>query len=151
MNKLAKALGTKYQEHRLSVLTRTFELGEHTFKVRVPAVHEIEAIYNYFKNPDEAKIELAYKELIKDLPKDSEINGDVVVEGRSMREAAKNRVVFEHRMVEFFKLLIPESGESLADLEYKDIADEFPLPVQLQIVDAINEAISPNYEGVRGK
>lgn len=151
MSKLAKALGAKYQEHRLSVLTRTFELGEHTFKVRVPAVHEIEAIYNYAKNPNEEKIELAYKDLIKDLSKENEVDGDIVIEGRSMREAAINRVVFEHRMVEFFKLLIPENGESLDDLEYSDIAEEFPLPVQLKIVDSINEAISPNYENIRGK
>lgn len=151
MSKLAKALGAKYQEHRLSVLTRTFELGEHTFKVRVPAVHEIEAIYNYAKNPNEEKVELAYKDLTKDLPKENEIGGDMVIEGRSMREAATNRVVFEHRMVEFFKLLIPENGESLDDLEYSDIQEEFPLPVQLKIVDSINEAISPNYENIRGK
>lgn len=151
MSKLAKALGSKYQEHRLSVLTRTFELGNHTFKVRVPAVHEIEAIYNYSKNPSEELIELAYQDLTKDLPKEDEVDGDIVIEGRSMREAARNRVVFEQRMVSFFKLLIPESGESLDDLEYADIIDEFPLTIQLQIVDAINEAISPNYENVRGK
>lgn len=151
MSKLAKALGAKYQEHRLSVLTRTFELGEHTFKVRVPAVHEIEAIYNYAKSPNEEKVDSAYKELIKDLPKENEIDGDMVIEGRSMREAATNRVVFEHRMVEFFKLLIPENGETLDDLDYSDIEEEFPLPVQLKIVDAINEAISPNYENIRGK
>jgi hypothetical protein len=57
MSKLGSALGKKYEENRLSVLTRSFELGDHTFKVRVPSVQEIEAIYNYFKNPNEEKIE----------------------------------------------------------------------------------------------
>ena len=33
MSKLASALGKKYEENRLSVLTRKFELGEHTFKI----------------------------------------------------------------------------------------------------------------------
>jgi len=42
MSKLGSALGKKYEEHKLSILTRTFELGEHTFKVRVP-------IKNYLK------------------------------------------------------------------------------------------------------
>ena len=45
MSKLGSALGKKYEENRLSVLTRQFELGNHTFKVRIPAVNEIEAIY----------------------------------------------------------------------------------------------------------
>ena len=58
MSKLGLALGKKYEENRLSVLTRSFELGDHTFKVRVPSVSEIEAIYNYFKTPNEEKVEI---------------------------------------------------------------------------------------------
>ena len=59
MSKLAKAFGSKYEQHKLSMLTRTFELGDHTFKVRVPSVAEIESIYDYFRNPDEAAVEAA--------------------------------------------------------------------------------------------
>ena len=65
MSKLGSALGKKYEENRLSVLTRSFELGDHTFKVRVPSVQEIEAIYNYFKNPNEDKVEAEYQLMIK--------------------------------------------------------------------------------------
>ena len=65
MSKLASALGKKYEENRLSVLTRKFELGEHIFKVRIPSVQEIEAIYNYFKNPNDVEVEKAYQEMIK--------------------------------------------------------------------------------------
>ena len=57
MSKLASALGKKYEENRLSVLTRKFELGEHTFKVRVPSVGELERIYNYSKNPNQEWVE----------------------------------------------------------------------------------------------
>lgn len=153
MSKLAQALGNKYQENRISVLTKTFVLGEHTFKVRVPSVAEIEAIYEYFKNPNEDDVEKEFQNIIQELPdieKYKEGN-DVVIEGRSMRESAKNKCVIQHRIVEYIKLLIPENGESLQDLTYQDVEEEFPLSIQLELVDAINNAISPNYEGARGK
>ena len=156
MSKLAKAFGSKYEQHKLSMLTRTFELGDHTFKVRVPSVAEIESIYDYFRNPDEAAVEAAYQKLIENI-KDQTGEGvvktddDIVIEGRSMREAAKNKVVLQYRIVEYFKFLIPETNESLADLTYADIEEDFPLSIQIKIVDKINEAISPDYKEARGK
>ena len=123
MSKLAQALGNKYQENRISVLTKTFVLGEHTFKVRVPSVSEIEAIYEYFKNPNEDDVEKEFQNIIKDLPDADKYKegNDVVIEGRSMRESAKNKCVIQHRIVEYIKLLIPENGESLQDLTYQDV------------------------------
>jgi hypothetical protein len=156
MSKLGSALGKKYEENRLSVLTRTFELGNHTFKVRIPAVNEIEAIYNYFKTPDEVKVEEAYQLMIKDLQGITTEEGvevtdnDIIVDGRSMREAAKNKHVLQYRIVEYIKLLIPEIG-SLDDLNYEDVESEFPLAVQLTLVDKINEVIAPDYKEVRSK
>ena len=47
MSKLGNALGSKYQENKLSILTRTFVLGDHTFKVRVPTAGEIEANFAF--------------------------------------------------------------------------------------------------------
>ena len=69
MSKLGSALGKKYEENRLSVLTRSFELGGHIFKVKVPSVSEIEAIYNYSKNPNADEIEKAYQILTEDIRK----------------------------------------------------------------------------------
>ena len=153
MSKIASALGSKYQENRLSVMTRTFVLGDHTFRVRVPAVHEIESIYNYFKNPNIDLVDQAYKKMTYDLVsiKDTNPDGvvysdkDVVVDGRSMMEAARNKVILQHRIVEYFKFLIPEDGQSLADLEYADIEDEFPLSIQIQIIDKTMEYIFLTY------
>jgi hypothetical protein len=119
-------------------------------------VAEIESIYNYFRNPDEAAIETAYQVLIENI-KDQEGEGvvktdnDIVIDGRSMREAAKNKVVLQYRIVEYFKFLIPETNETLADLTYADIEEDFPLSIQIKIVDKINEAISPDYKEARGK
>lgn len=149
MSKLREALGKKYEENRLSVLTRKFELGDHTFKVRIPNVAELEAIYNYVNNPNEEKIEKEYQNLISEF-KDKEIDGDVVIEGRSMREAAKNKHVLQHRIVEYFKFIIPEVG-SLDDLTYEDIESEFPFAVQLTLIEKINEVISPDYKDTRSK
>ena len=159
MSKLGSALGKKYEENRLSVLTRSFELGDHTFKVRVPSVQEIEAIYNYFKNPNENKIEAEYQNLLvqKDIDgnivsdfRDQEVDGDVVIEGRSMKETAKNKHVLQHRIVEYIKFLIPETG-SLEDITYEDVETEFPLSVQMTLVEKINEVISPDYKDIKSK
>ena len=156
MSKLGSALGKKYEENRLSVLTRTFELGDHTFKVRIPAVNELETIYNYYKNPNEDKVEEAYQSMLKELPGIATEEGveikdnDIVIEGRSMREAAKNKHVLQYRIVEYIKFLIPETG-SLDDLSYADVELEFPLSIQLTLVDKINEVISPDYKEIRSK
>jgi hypothetical protein len=159
MSKLGSALGKKYEENRLSVLTRSFELGDHTFKVRVPSVQEIEAIYNYFKNPNEEKIEEEYQNLLvlKDIDgnivsdfRDQEVDGDVVIEGRSMKETAKNKHVLQKRIVEYIKFLIPETG-SLEDITYEDVEAEFPLSVQMTLVEKINEVISPDYKDIKSK
>lgn len=156
MSKLGLALGKKYEENRLSVLTRSFELGDHTFKVRVPSVSEIEAIYNYFKNPNEEKIEIEYQKMLKEFDGLKEKEGveikdnDMVIDGRSMRETAKNKHILQHRIVEYIKFLIPETG-SLEDINYEDVEAEFPLSVQMTLVEKINEVISPDYKDIKSK
>jgi hypothetical protein len=156
MSKLGSALGKKYEENRLSVLTRSFELGDHTFKVRVPSVQEIEAIYNYFKNPNEEKVELEYQKMLKEFDGLKEKEGveikdnDMVIDGRSIRETAKNKHILQHRIVEYIKFLIPETG-SLEDINYEDVETEFPLSVQMTLVEKINEVISPEYKDIKSK
>ena len=156
MSKLGSALGKKYEENRLSVLTRSFELGDHTFKVRVPSVSEIEAIYNYFKNPNEEKVEIEYQKMLKEFDGLKEKEGveikdnDMVIDGRSMRETAKNKHILQHRIVEYIKFLIPETG-SLEDITYEDVETEFPLSVQMTLVEKINEVISPEYKDIKSK
>ena len=57
MSKLGSLLGKEYEEHKQSILTRTFKFGDMTLKVIVPSVAKIESIYNYRKAPDKEKIE----------------------------------------------------------------------------------------------
>jgi hypothetical protein len=159
MTKFSSAFGDKYQTNRKNLLTRSFELGGHTFKVRIPLVSESDAIYKKVSEPDEEIVEKTYKEITEPLRhfenSQSEefkfTDNDILVDGRSMREAAKNKAITEARITEFFKLLVPElEGASLEDLTYADIEEEFPLSIQMQIVEKIGEVISPTYREARG-
>lgn len=159
MTKFGAAFGDKYQTNKKNLLTRSFELGGHTFKVRIPLVAESDAIYKKVSEPDEDLVEKVYQEITKPLLQFQDnqtegfefIDNDILVDGRSMREAAKNKAITEARITEFFKLLVPElEGASLEDLTYADIEEEFPLSVQMQIVEKIGEAISPTYKEARG-
>jgi hypothetical protein len=159
MTKFSSAFGEKYQLNKVNMLIRTFELGGHTFKVRIPLVAESDAIYKKVSDPNEESINILYEQLIQPLLKYKDnqtedfkfTEDDILVEGRSMREAARNKAITEARITEFFKLLVPElEGASLENLTYKDIEEEFPFSVQMQIVEKIGEAISPTYREARG-
>lgn len=151
MSKLANAFGDKYLQNKISIITRSFELGNHTFKVRVPNVGELENIYESANNPPDELIEQEYQKLTANL-KDLEVDGDVILEdGRSLREVAKNKAGFQIRITGYFKLLVPDTGASLENLEYSDIESEFPVAIQMEFFEAINNAISPDYKSIRGK
>ena len=159
MTKFSSAFGEKYRTNKKNLLVRSFELGGHTFKVRIPLMAESDEIYTKVTNPNDETIEKIYQELTKPLMQFESnqteefkfVENDILVDGRSMREAAKNKAITEARITEFFKLLVPElEGASLEDLTYQDIEDEFPMSVQLQIVEKIGEAISPTYKESRG-
>jgi len=158
MTRFADALGTKYQQNREKIFTRKFELGGHTFKVRIPYVHESDAIYKRINEPDEAKVAEAYKQMTEPLMvlKDQDAgftftDDDVLIEGRSLKEAAKQKIQVEIKITEFVKLLVPElEGASLDDLTYEEIEAEFPMAVQMQLVEKIAEAISPTYKESKG-
>ena len=164
MNQFANALGKKFVESKDEIRTRTFELGGHIFKVRVPLTIETEAIQKRLAEIDEAKVEEYYQDLTKDLlahkdtmPQDSDIKveyleNDVLIDGRSMRESAKNKVSSEMRIVEMFRLLVPEDKSfDMSTLTYKDIEEIFPLPVQMTLLEEITNVISFDYKKIRGK
>jgi len=162
MTRLSSAFGANYEKVRREIVTRKFELGGFTFKVKVPLVAESDEIYSRINNPDEAQIEAIYQTLIapllkyKDDPEAAEtgfafLENDVLVQGKSLRDAAKNKAMTEARIVEYIRLLVPENPENtLADITYADIEAEWPLNVQLALCEKIGEVISPTYKEVRG-
>jgi 6-pyruvoyl-tetrahydropterin synthase len=163
MNKFSKALGTKFELSKDILRIRTFELNGHTFKVKVPLTVETDAISQRTKNLDETKLEAYYKELSQDfINNKQDIDGkvdevvftenDVIVKGRSLREAAKNKLLMETRVLEMFKLLVPEEATfDMSTLTYDMIEELFPFTIQMQILELISDTISPSYKETKGK
>jgi hypothetical protein len=154
MTRLSSALGTG-AEFRI----KKFDLGGHAFRVRVPLVSESDSMHSRIIKPDSAAIDRIYADLTKSLDefktlKNEELvftDNDVVVSGRSMREAATNKAMMEARITEMIRLLQPENpANTLDDITYAEIELEWPLSVQLALVEKINEVISPGYKENRG-
>lgn len=154
MTRLSSALGTG-AEFRI----KKFDLGGHAFRVRVPLVSESDAMHSRIIKPDSAAIDKIYADLTKSLDEFKTLKNedlvftenDVVVSGRSMREAATNKAMMEARITEMIRLLQPENPtNTLDDITYAEIEQEWPLSVQLALVEKINEVISPGYKETRG-
>ena len=62
MTRLSSALGTSAQ-----LRIKQFDLGGHTFKVRVPLVSESDAIHERIMKPDSTTVDNIYFELTKSL------------------------------------------------------------------------------------
>lgn len=155
MTKLSKLLNLTP-----AVRNRDFEFQGQKFKVRVPLAKEAEEMFNKASNPSDELVEEKYTELSKDLiARKDEIleqkadikflENDVVVGETSLRTLAKTQAGNEIRVIESFKLLLSPTGESIGDITYDQIQEEFPLPIQLALVKRISEVISPSYEEVR--
>ena len=161
MSKLSATLGEKYQSKRANIFTRTFELGGHTFKVRIPSVAESDAMFERVMSPPEETIDALYKDMTEKLMAFKQdategsgvefLEDDVVVQGRSMREAATTKAMTETKITEYVKLLLPENPvDTMDDITYADIEAEFPLTIQLALIEKIAEVISPTYKESRG-
>lgn len=158
MSKIAAALGESYQAKREELRIRKFDLGGHTFKVRVPVVAETDAIFKRISEPDEALIQATYEKLAQPMMQfkdEAERNGfefledDILIEGRSLKESAKTQVMTQTRITEYIKLLVPVEG-TMDDITYEDIEAEFPMSTQLALIEKITEVISPTYRESRG-
>lgn len=155
MTKLAALLGSQYESKRKGLFIRQFELGGYTFKVKIPTVAQSDAMYERIQNPLEDEINAVYDQIAKPL---EQFRGqetqefvfeenDIVVNGRSLRNTAKLKLMTQNRITEFIKLLIPENeNDSLSDLTYEEIEAEFPMSVQMALVEKIAEVISPTYK-----
>jgi hypothetical protein len=139
--KLSSALGTSE-----NIRVRTFELGGHKFKVRIPLSKQMDEINERTDKIDPIKYQERFDKVVKGLdgPEVKRTEDDVIVDGRSTKELIQSAMRFENRMVEFVRLLVPEQG-SLDDITYEDIENEWPLATQLEIISAIGDAIQPSF------
>jgi len=160
MSNFANALGKSFNKDAIRI--RSFELGGHTFKVRIPLTSDFDAMQERIKVLDEAKQEKYYADLSKpfldnkeDFLKEGDVeftDTDVILRGTSLRETAKHKVITENRILELFKFIVPEEeGFDMNTITYEMIDELFPFSIQLQVLENINEVISPSYKATKGK
>lgn len=159
MSKLASALGESYQQQKNNLVIKKFALNDVTFSVRVPLAKELDQIHERILTVDDEKAKRYFDELTANLWKfkgqESEglefTEDDVLVQGRSMRDAARTKCMTENKITEFIRLLVPVVPDaSMSDITYEDIESEWPMSVQLTMVEKISEVISPTYKETRG-
>jgi hypothetical protein len=64
---------------------------------------------------------------------------------------ANGKVLTESRITELVRLLVPENKDfDMATITYADIEELFPFSIQMDLVNEINNVISPGYSS-RGK
>ena len=162
MNQFANALGKKFVDNKDAIRIRSFELGGHTFKIKVPLTAEYEVMLERIKLPNDEKVAKYYENLSKEfLEKRKEFEqeedieyteDDILLKGTSLKDTAKNKVITENRIVELFKLIVPEEdGFDMNTITYEMIEELFPFPVQIQVIEEINNVISPTYKATKGK
>jgi len=157
---LEKAFGKKFDKDAVRV--KTFEYNGHTFKVKIPLTKEYETILETANNVDEEKLEKYYKDLVKDFEKNKDsitpemgvvfTEDDVLLKDKSMREAAKNKLLTENRILALVRLLVPEEqGFDMQTVTYEMVEELFPFSVQLELIDLISNTITPTYKEQKGK
>lgn len=148
MTRLSTAFGDT-----AALRTKSFILGGHTFKVRVPLSKEMDDIQTRITTLDPNIVESRFNKMTETLRNDTSegvvvSDTDVTVDGRSSKELVRTIYQMENRITEYVKLLVPENG-SLADITYLDIEAEWPLQVQFELVEKIVEVIQPGYKDTR--
>jgi 6-pyruvoyl-tetrahydropterin synthase len=162
MTTFAKALGKKFEAQKEEIRIRSFEMNGHTFKVKVPLTVETDLMYQRMKVVNQDIVKKYYDELTAEIIANKDKNtgeikitfedNDVIIENRSMREAATNKALTELRITEMFKMLVPEEkGFDMETITYEMIDELFPFAVQMQIIDRISQTISPSYTESKGK
>ena len=160
MNQFANALGKSFNKDTLRI--RSFDMGGHTFKVKVPLTAEYENMLESVKIIDDNKVNQYYDDLSKEFinnkaefEKQEDVvftDNDILLKGTSLRETAKNKAILENRILSLIKLIMPEEeGFDMSTITYDMVEELFPFSVQIQLIEEISLVISPSYKTVRGK
>jgi hypothetical protein len=162
MNQLANALGAKFVENKELLRIRTFDFNGVTFKVKVPLTVESDLMYERNRVIDDSLVLKFYGDMAREFienteryANDSEIiykDDDIIVKGISLKETAKNKVLTQNRILDLFKLIVPEDASfDMNAITYQDIDDNFPFNIQLELLNKISEVIAPGYIQTKGK
>lgn len=154
MSRIQSAFGDSYQKASAHLRTKTFELGGHVFKVRIPLSKEMEQIETAITTIDENTLAQRYERMSASFRNGVLLDGvevtddDVIIEGRSTKELARSVILMEQRIVEYIKLLVPENG-NWDGLTYEEVEAEWPMTVQLEMIAKISETIQPGFKDSR--
>lgn len=135
-----------------NIRIREFTMAGQKLRVRVPLASEMEAIT---KAVDDVEWKAKFEELKKSFADDpdakiEEVEDDVTINGKSIKELAIMSAKTEERIVQMIRLLVPaEDGFDMSQIFYVDIEAEFPFSVQIEMMKKISEVISPGYEETR--
>jgi len=160
MNQFSNALGKSFNKDAIRI--RSFELGGHIFKIKVPLTSDFDAMQERIKVLDEDKVNKYYSEISKPFLDNKESflkegdvefkEDDILIKGTSLKDTAKNKIATENRILELFKFIVPEEqGFDMNTITYEMIDELFPFSIQLQVLENINEVISPSYKVAKGK
>jgi len=136
-----------------SIRIKTFELGGNTLKVRVPLTKELDevnkSIIELSQDEIKARLEKMTSALLSEKVEGVEVkDDDVIVNGISTKETVSSILMMEKKITEYFKFLVPEQG-NFDDISYEEIDSEFPLQVQFELLEKINQVIQPGYKDAR--
>lgn len=113
-------------------------------------------MFERLKQPNQELIEKYYKDLTTGITESSEkveiTDNDIIIDGRSLREAAKSKVMIQARITEMIRLLVPEEEAfDMSTITYDMVDELFPFAIQIQLMELIGETVSPNYNTTKGK
>jgi hypothetical protein len=154
MSRISSAFGDSYQKASAHLRTKSFELGGHIFKVRIPLTKEMEQLEEAIETINPEELQARYEKMSTSFRDGTVIDGievledDVIIEGRSTKDLVKKIIMMEQRMVQYVKLLVPENG-TWEGLTYEEIDAEWPMPIQLEMIAKITESIQPGYKDAR--
>jgi hypothetical protein len=135
-----------------NIRIREFTMAGQKLRVRVPLASEMESIT---KAVDDVEWQGKFEDLQKSFAADpdaviEQVEDDVTVNGKSIKELAIMSAKTEERIVQMVRLLVPaEDGFDMSQISYSDIEAEFPFSVQIEMMKKISEVISPGYEETR--
>lgn len=145
MSNFAKAFGKEFADNKDAIRIKEFELGGHTFKVKIPLTAEYEAKMLNNKKPSQELVDKYYKELSEKYANDADFTEE------KMREASKNKAVTELTILSMVQMLVPEEDFDMQTVTYDMVEELFPFSVQMELIENIAEVISPSYKTTKGK
>ena len=77
---------------------------------------------------------------------------DVELQGRSLMQTAKTKVITENQITAMVQMLVPEEIDfNMSEITYEMVEELFPFSVQMELLQKISEVISPSYKETKGK